>query len=111
MDIDRDLKIAGSGAFVAYDNIGVEAWSTKPYAMPDDKRAEQVSTLLKAGFQDQLLLSAGSIAFGLGWSEAHVSSVGNLLRYFAPQLAAAGIDEAVVNAILCDNPQRVLPLL
>ena len=110
MDLDRDIAIAKAGAYVAYDHAGVEDWSKMTYAKPDGRRIEQIFALLTAGHGDRLLISGGSQAFGLGWAEAHVASVGNTLRYFAPKLEEAGIAPEAVAGIFDDNPKRVLPI-
>jgi predicted metal-dependent phosphotriesterase family hydrolase len=110
IDLDRDKRIAARGAYVAYDNVGVEAWSRMLYAMPDEKRAQLVRAMLDAGYRDRLIVSAGSKGWVVGRGETHLSNVGNVLRYFVPRLKDAGVAEEAIHAIFVDNPKRVLPI-
>ncbi|MBI3374368.1 MAG: phosphotriesterase [Betaproteobacteria bacterium] len=110
IDLERDRWLAGLGACVAYDNVGLEAWSDLPYAMPDQWRAELVAQMVASGHGESVMLSAGSKVANLGRGGAHLSNVGNLLRYFVPELEKAGVAQEAIRAILVGNPKRVLPI-
>ncbi|MFC1893633.1 phosphotriesterase [Chloroflexota bacterium] len=111
MDLERDKQIAHAGAYVSYDQAGIEnTWSRTRYAMPDERRVELVSAMLEAGFQDRILLSSSSKCWGLGRGEAHRHMIGHVLRYFVPKLKQAGVSEAAINAMLLENPKHVLPI-
>ena len=111
MDIERDKKIARGGAYLAYDQVGMEdVWCGTSGAMPDDRRVELVQAMLKAGFKDRLLLSASSNSWTLGHGEQLLHNSANMLRYFVPKLKKAGVSEEAINGILVDNPKRVLPI-
>lgn len=111
VDLERDRWLAGLGACVAYDNVGLEEWSDLPHAMPDQRRAELVAQMVASGHGERIMLSAGSKAAVLGGGRAHLSNVGNVLRYFVPELAKAGVAQERIDAILVGNPKRVLPIL
>lgn len=110
IDLDRDKQIARTGAYPAYDHIGVEGWCRMFYARPDEARLELVLAMLEAGFQDRIIISADSNAWGLGWGESYLSSVGHTLRYFVPRMKRAGVGEDVIRGLLVENPKRVLPM-
>ena len=95
---------------MAYDNVGLEEWSDLPHAMPDQRRAELVAQMVASGHGEHIMLSAGSKAAVLGGGRAHLSNVGNVLRYFVPELAKAGVAQERIDAILVGNPKRVLPI-
>lgn len=110
IDLEQDKQIARSGAYVAYDDIGIEEWSRMPYAMPDERRVEMILAMLEAGFQDRIMLSAGSKCQVLGWGESHLHNVAHMLRYFLPKLKQVGVSEEAINGMLVENPKRVLPI-
>lgn len=110
IDIERDKEIARSGAYISYDQVGIEDWSKMPYRMPDAKRVDLVLTMLDAGFKDHILLSTSSKCQQLGWGENHLHSVGHLIRYFLSKLKQAGVSNAMITDILVENPKHVLPI-
>ena len=110
IDLEHDKQIARAGAYVAYDDIGIEDWSSMPYGMPDEHRVELVLAMLEAGFQDRILLSTGSKCQVLGWGEPHLHNSAHMIRYFLPKLRQAGVGEEAINGILVRNPKRVLPI-
>jgi len=110
LDLERDKQIARAGAYVGYDHIGIEAWSRMFYHIPDERRVELVLAMLKAGFQERILLSADANCHSLGWGDTHLHNVGHVLRYFIPKLRQAGVSEEVINGMLVENPKRILPI-
>lgn len=110
IDLERDKEFARAGAYIGYDHVGIEDWCRMFYGMPDERRIELVQAMLQAGFRDRLLISADSNCWGLGWGEVFLHNVGHILRYFAPKMKQAGINQETINAILVENPKRVLPI-
>lgn len=110
LDLERDKQIARAGAYVAYDRVGLEEWSGKPYRLPDERRAELVLAMVTAKLQDRLLLSSNAKCQSLGRGEPSLHNVTHVLRYFLPKLKQAGLSERILNGILVDNPKRVLPI-
>jgi predicted metal-dependent phosphotriesterase family hydrolase len=110
MDLERDKKIARSGAFVAYDLIGIEDWSSLSCRMPDEMRVELVQTMIEAKLQHQILLSTNAKCQVLGRGETSLQNVTHMLRYFIPKLKRAGVSDKAISEIIIDNPKRVLPM-
>jgi phosphotriesterase-related protein len=110
IDIERDKEIARAGAYVSYDQVGIEDWSKMPYRMPDEKRVELILAMLDAGFKDRILLSTSSKCQKLGWGENHFHNVGHLIRYFLSKLKRAGVSDAIINEMLLENPRKALPI-
>lgn len=110
IDIERDKELARMGAWVGYDNVGLEAWSSSPHARPDDERVQLVARMVESGHASNLIVSAGSKAGVLGDAERHISNVGNVLRYFAPKLKHAGITDAQLHGLLTLNPAQALQI-
>lgn len=96
-------SVVERGANVAIDHIG----HADAGAMSDDDRAELVAQLVRDGFGDRILLSAGAIGVAKGHPQPEVS-YDAVLTGFAPKLAALGVDEAAIRGILVDNPARLL---
>ena len=111
VDLERDKRIACSGAYAAYDQIGIESWSTTPENMPDEERVKLILGMLEAGYENRIILSTSNKCHVLGWGETHLHNVAHLPRYFLPKLTAAGVSEASIDQILIDNPKRVLSIL
>ncbi len=110
IDIERDKDLARQGAWVAYDNVGLEGWSSLPHARPDDERVELVARMVESGHASRLIVSAGSKAGVLGDAERHISNLGNVLRYFVPKLKNAGITDGQLHGMLTLNPAQALQI-
>ena len=110
IDMEYDRQIIRAGAYVAYDDIGVQDWSRRPYRMPDERRVDLLLSMTKAGLQDHVLLSTGSRSHSLSWGEPSLHNVGHLFRYFLPAMRHAGVGEDLIHKILVENPKRVLPI-
>jgi phosphotriesterase-related protein len=109
-DLERDKQVARSGAYAAYDHVGLEGWSQMPERLPDERRAEIVLAMVEAGLQDRILLSTNAKCQLLGRGEPSLHNVTHVLRYFLPRLKQAGLSQEILNGILVDNPKRVLPI-
>lgn len=110
VDFERDSWLARQGACVAYDNTGLEEWSRLPHAMPDSRRAEMVARMFAAGLGEQVFIASGSRIVTLGHGEPYLGNIGNVLRYFVPRLAAAGLSPEDIQRLLSGTPKRVLPM-
>ncbi len=108
LDPQRDLKIAKSGAYVAYDCVGWEDKSLRADALPDTERAKLVVQLIQAGFKDRVLLSSGSVGWRLDHERTAEHGYDYLLSSFVPRLVKWGVPEEDIKTILQDNPRRVL---
>ncbi len=110
LDLERDKQVARSGAYIAYDHVGVEKWCRMFYARPDEERLELVLAMLKAGFEDRVLIACDTNSKGLGWGETYLHNPGHLLRYFVPKMKKAGVSDETITKLLVENTRRVLPM-
>lgn len=105
---DYHRAIAVRGANVGFDRIGHFAIT------PDAPRHEAILALL-AGHADRVLLSHDAVAASLGdfftteesprWAEYGFTY---LFREVLPWLRDRGVDDAVIDRVLVDNPRRLL---
>jgi len=96
------LAIVESGATIGYDCISKEKYA------PDSTRVEFVARLVEAGYGDRITFS-GDIA-----RRSYLTSYGGgpgftyILWRFVPWLWEAGVSRAATDAILVENPARLL---
>jgi phosphotriesterase-related protein len=97
-DFELHLEIARRGAWIEYDSIGDGK---------DDTHLEHIQGVLDAGLGDHLMLSHDR-----GWYDPSKPGGGTpkpftyLSEQFFPKLKAAGVDEATIRRLTCDNPFR-----
>ena len=97
-DFALHLEVARRGAWLEYDAIG---------SADDDFFIALIRRALDAGFGNQLLLSHDR-----GWYDPAQPGGGTpkpytyLSEYFLPKLRAAGVDDATIRRLTCDNPFR-----
>ena len=90
--------MARRGAWLEYDAIG---------SADDAHFVELILRVLDAGFVGQLLLSHDR-----GWYDPALPGGGTpraytyLIEHFLPRLRAAGVDDAIIHTLTCDNPFR-----
>jgi phosphotriesterase-related protein len=100
-DIELNLEMARRGAWIEYDNIGQEG--------TDASLLHRIQRMLDAGLGDQVLLSHDR-----GWYDPAQPGGGTpkpftyLGEQFLPRLRAAGVDEATLRKMTCENPFRAL---
>ncbi|WP_062118588.1 phosphotriesterase family protein [Aureimonas sp. AU40] len=107
-DLPYQTSLARRGAFLEYDMIGMDYYYADQDAQSpsDEENARAIRKLVDEGFSDRILLSQDVFMkmmltrYG-GFGYAHV------LRHFVPRLKRHGVDEAVIDAILTDNPRAV----
>ncbi len=98
-DFAINLEMARRGAWIEYDGIGG--------GKSDEFYVERVVRMLDAGFGDQVMLSMDR-----GWYDPAQPGGGTprpftyLSEVFLPKLAAAGVDDATIRKLTCDNPFR-----
>jgi phosphotriesterase-related protein len=97
-DFALHLEMAQRGAWIEYDAIG---------SSPDEAYIEHIQRMLDAGYENQLLLSHDR-----GWYDPAQPGGGvprpytYLTEGFLPRLRAAGVDDAMIRRLTCDNPFR-----
>jgi phosphotriesterase-related protein len=98
-DFALNVRAARLGAWVEYDAIGG--------GKPDEFYVERIRRMLDAGLGDHVLLSHDR-----GWYDPRQPGGGTprpftyLSEVFLPKLRAAGVDEATIHHLTCDNPFR-----
>ncbi|PYR36666.1 MAG: hypothetical protein DMF90_09355 [Acidobacteria bacterium] len=100
---ETQIAIAKRGAFVGFDTVG----HTTGALARGDEMARMALSIIEAGYEDHLLLSAD------GTSQQERKANGGpgyakVLTIFVPKLRAAGVKEATIHKILVDNPRRFL---
>ena len=93
--------LARRGAFLGFDTVGHQI------TQGDAKKAAMIMSVIDAGLEDHVLLSADFAAEqelkangGAGYS--------SVVTVFAPKLRFAGVPEETIQKILVDNPRRFL---
>jgi phosphotriesterase-related protein len=99
VDPSADLikQVARRGAWVGFDRTGGQ-----PAA--DEVRVRTLLAFFDAGYADRLLLSSDNT----GARTLDLPSYRRVTSVFVPQLLKAGVNEAVIHAILVDNSRRFL---
>jgi phosphotriesterase-related protein len=98
-DFALNLELARRGAWIEYDWIGDPA--------NDAMFIDRIQRMLDAGLGDHLLLSHDR-----GWYDPAQPGGGTpkpftyISEHFLPKLHAAGVDEATIRRLTCDNPFR-----
>ncbi|MDB5394843.1 MAG: hypothetical protein JWM91_2349 [Rhodospirillales bacterium] len=104
-DHDLHSAIARRGAYVGLDRFGFAL------ELSDTLRVKNLVQLVRAGFRDQILISADSCTCLLGpaarikeqmpeWEVSHV------FKRVIPQLRSAGLTQEDIDAIVAANPRR-----
>ncbi|GGE13844.1 aryldialkylphosphatase [Aureimonas endophytica] len=107
-DLPYQTSLAERGAFLEYDMIGMDYYYADQDAQSpsDEENARAIRALVDAGFADRLLLSQDVFLkmmltrFG-GFGYAHI------LRHFVPRLRRHGVQDAVIDRMMVDNPRAV----
>jgi len=97
------LEIAGRGAYVAIDHVGLE---DEAHAS-DKERAALVAELVKAGHQNRILLSSNAIGVAKGQPDSDLS-YSYVLTTFVPLLKEQGLNDENVQQIMVGNPRDLL---
>lgn len=108
-DREYHREIAQSGAMLAYDTFGTDAYygSAAMRSPSDAERLDMVEWLLSEGFGGQLVIGADI------WMKSHLHRNGghgydHLFRRIGPGIAAIADDPALAEQILVHNPRRLL---
>ena len=108
-DLDYHLRVADHGVWVEYDHFGREYYAghmQRPYTK-DARRIELVQELVGRGYASQLLVSH-DICAKIDLHRHGGNGYDHILLRIVPALRAGGIDDAVIEAVLVENPRRAL---
>ena len=120
MHIDRTIfnlailfKLVSSGCCVEYDMFGEEAsfYPQNPdLDMPNDAtRIDYIKQLVGAGYLSQIVVSH-DVAFKFKQVRYGGSGFAHILKYAVPIMQRKGLTEGQIQALLMDNPKRLLQL-
>lgn len=105
-DFDYQTSLADRGAFLEYDQIGMDLLFPEGQSPSDEENARAIIRLLEKGYGESLLLSQDVFlkillkAYG-GWGYSHI------LENFVPRLRKMGVNQKEINMMLVDNPRRI----
>jgi len=109
-NLEYHLSLLDRGAFLGFDRFGLEA------VFPDRLRIAALAGLLSLGYAKQIVLSHDYVGCFLGrsmfrtpesrqglakWGYTH------LFKEVLPKLRTIGVDEAQIQTMMVENPQRI----
>jgi phosphotriesterase-related protein len=109
---DEALALADTGCVVEYDFFGIETsyyWFGDVDLPTDYMRLRYIRALIERGFLSQIVIShdictkTRLVAYG-----GH--GYGHIFRNVVPLMRSKGFSEAEIDAILIENPRRILTL-
>ncbi|GHD24860.1 aryldialkylphosphatase [Nocardiopsis kunsanensis] len=103
---DAPVEIAGRGAFVALDHVGL---NDDDAHITDRERVSLVLDLVKAGHGNRILLSSNAIGVAKG-QEPYDLPFSYVSSTFVPLATKAGLGDEDARRILVDNPRELLSL-
>jgi phosphotriesterase-related protein len=108
-DLAYHVAVAERGVYVELDHFGREYYAghmERPYPS-DAQRIALLCDLLERGYRDQLLVSQ-DVCMKIDLETYGGVGYGHFLRELVPILRAEGVSDADLEALLVDNPRRVL---
>jgi len=105
------MTLARTGCYLEYDLFGHESsyYPLEPsvYMPSDAQRIEQIGRLIAEGFGDHILL-AQDVCSKHRLARYGGHGYDHILKNIVPRMKRTGITEEQLNAMLVDNPRRVL---
>jgi phosphotriesterase-related protein len=99
------------GIVLGYDNFGNEMYYDSVYpgcgGVPDKMRVKGLVDLLRSGYEKHLVLSH-DVCFKIALTKYGGYGYSHVLRHIIPQIRAEGVTPKQVEAMLIDNPRRIL---
>jgi phosphotriesterase-related protein len=105
-DLGYQKALAERGAFLEYDMIGMDYYYADQNAQSpsDEQNATAIRSLVDMGLVDRLLLSQ-DVFLKIMLTRYGGFGYGYILKHFVPRLARHGVDRAIVDRMLIDNPR------
>ena len=107
-DLDYLMRLADAGSFLGFDRFGME------HVVSDAQRFRMLWALLSRGYADRIVLSHDAAFFSRitppSWRARTVPHwhMQNVHTRVLPRLRELGLDETVLDALMTDNPRRLL---
>jgi phosphotriesterase-related protein len=111
------LKLADSGCYLEYDNIGWEGpppatlnWDEGTGVPRDEERISEIMQLIDAGYINQILISldvctkTNLLTYG-GKGYNHIQ------KYIVPMMLNKGMSQKQIDTIMIENPRRMLSFI
>lgn len=114
-DIDYHERVLQQGVFDAFDRFGLEG--DLFHTPTDEERCDVIATLIKKGYEDQILISQDSVTVELGRKRPipkdeldfmKHANILNIPRRIIKMLKQRGISDALISKILIENPAKLL---
>jgi len=98
-------QIIRDGSYIGFDRFGMEG------GMPDEVRAASIVKLINAGYVSRIIVSHDSVWYWVGGPNPCATQYENwkptnFFERVIPILTYEGVDEAVVEMMLTENPRR-----
>lgn len=98
--VDEAIK---RGAWVSFDQFGMNF----PGIIGDDQRVLDVVAMFERGYEKQLLLSMDT-CWKVRLKKYGGAGYGDIFENSFPKLIKAGITQAQLDAVMCENPMKLL---
>lgn len=107
-DITYQSELAGRGAFIEYDMIGMDFfYADQQVQCPSDEdAARSIVTLAEGGYLDRILLSH-DVFLKMMLTRYGGNGYAYILKHFLPRLKRHGLDDATLQTLMRDNPRSV----
>ncbi len=101
-------ELAARGAFIEYDMIGMDFfYADQQVQCPSDEEAARaIVKLVEAGYTDRVLLSH-DVFLKMMLTRYGGNGYAYIPRHFLPRLRRHGLNEAILNQMMRDNPRSV----
>ncbi len=111
LDLEYHESVLSQGVFDAFDRFGLEGELFKTPS--DEERVMLIATLIKRGWEKQILMSHDSVSVELGRSRRQLPSmqnahIGNIGERVIPMLKSQGITDHQLDMIFIKNPSNFL---
>jgi phosphotriesterase-related protein len=107
-DLDYLRRLLDAGSSIGLDRFGLD------FYLPLEERLGVVERLVAEGYDDRLVLSHDACCHHIGYDATEMTRLAPLHdfslipRVVVPELRTRGIDESALDAMLIDNPRRLL---
>lgn len=126
-DLDYVRRVLDRGVCIGFDSVGKQLWDVRtPYRLPaangefskrslfrsDETRADWLATLVGEGYRDRIVLSHDLVGAQVALNPETHGQRGYtyLATSFADLLTARGLTTTDLDALLHDNPARLLTI-